>query len=77
MWAKCATHGPIQDARPVSYGGEVSLFCRCGLACEPFEPDGFIEHEELVELAQTKTQPKKAKKAEPEVEVEDAPAEEA
>lgn len=62
-WGTCPTHGPIQDARPVTIGGKVErLECGCGLACEAYEPEGFVEHDELKELVVTKTQPKKAAK---------------
>ena len=49
-WGNCPTHGPIQTARAVHYGGVLrELVCDCGLTCEPFETDGFVEHETLVE----------------------------
>jgi hypothetical protein len=59
-WAECTTHGPIQDARAILYGGEVRyLECSCGLKCEPMEaPAGFVEHDELKELAKTHRQPR-------------------
>jgi len=36
----------------------VALFCRCGLKCSPYQPDGFVEHEELIELAKSQRQPR-------------------
>lgn len=57
-WAKCSTHGPIQDARVTLRNGEVTrLTCVCGLACEPYEPQAFVEHEELKDLVKTGKQP--------------------
>ena len=58
-WGKCPTHGPIQDARVTAYGdGSVLLFCSCGLECEHYEPQSFVEHDELKELATTGKQPR-------------------
>jgi hypothetical protein len=58
-WANCPTHGPIQDARPVLRGGEVSrLECRCGLACTHYEPQSFVPWSELKELAVSHRQPR-------------------
>lgn len=66
-WAKCPTHGPIQDADEVIVGDEVvRLVCVCNLDCEPFEPQSFVEHEELVELAESGTQPRDAEPLGPE-----------
>ncbi len=58
MWATCPTHGPIQSASPVLRGGEVvRLVCDCGLDCEAFTPEGFVEHDELKTLVVSHTQP--------------------
>ena len=57
-WAKCSTHGPIQDARAtLRNGAVVRLSCKCGLDCEPFEPESFVEHEELKVLVKSGKQP--------------------
>lgn len=60
-WADCPTHGPIQDANAVEYGPRSKtpgkLYCRCGLECAEYLPEEFVEHEELVELEETGTQP--------------------
>lgn len=42
-WAKCSTHGPIQDAKQVirGDGSLASLWCKCGLRCQPYQPEGF------------------------------------
>ena len=57
-WAKCSTHGPIQDAKATVRSGEVvRLTCKCGLDCAPFEPESFVEHDELKTLAVTGKQP--------------------
>lgn len=58
-WARCPTHGPIQDARPVYQAGVVvRLVCACNMECETYEPEGFVEHDELKELAQADRQPR-------------------
>lgn len=58
-WAKCPTHGPVQDASAVYYGEVLDrLACKCGLNCEPYEPEPFVEHEELKTLAKSKRQPR-------------------
>ena len=58
-WASCPTHGPIQDAKPVYQNGEVvRLVCVCNLTCESYEPEGFVDHDELKELAQADRQPR-------------------
>ena len=58
-WADCPTHGPIQDARSTFEGGVVvALHCSCGLECSSYEPVGFVEHGELVELAKSNRQPR-------------------
>ena len=60
MWAKCPTHGPIQDAGnvdPVDY----DLFCRCGQKCSEFKPESFVDHDELKALQPTGKQPKEKK----------------
>lgn len=58
-WANCPTHGPIQDARPVVQAGEVvRLVCVCGLDCAAYEPQAFVDHDELKDLARSHRQPK-------------------
>lgn len=48
-WARCTTHGPIQDAREVKdgFGNTVALWCRCGLKCAEYHPEGFRAPEDL------------------------------
>ena len=58
-WAKCPTHGPIQDAAEVFYGEELSgSYCKCGLKCDFFEPETFVSHKELKELEPKRRQPR-------------------
>ena len=53
-WAKCPTHGPIQDASEALDG----LKCKCGLICEPYEPESFLDHDEVKALAKKNKQPR-------------------
>jgi len=60
VWAACPTHGPIQDAAEVRYGGKVTgAYCKCGLLCGDYTPEAFVTHDELKELQPSGTQPKK------------------
>lgn len=68
VWAKCPTHGPIQDAGEVRYGGILDrVVCKCGLDCEAYEPEGFVEHADLVaeapEAEEVEAPPKKKRAA--------------
>ena len=58
-WAKCPTHGPIQDAAEVVYGDDPpSWVCKCGLGCDEYTPETFVSHEELKELEPKRRQPR-------------------
>jgi len=60
VWAACPTHGLIQDADEVRYGGVVKgSYCKCGLACDDYTPEAFVTHDELKELQPSGKQPAK------------------
>jgi hypothetical protein len=46
-WARCPTHGPIQDAEQAIQGGTERAYCKCGLKCTPYQPEGFRAPEDL------------------------------
>lgn len=73
-WGNCPTHGPIQSARAVLRGGVVTdLVCDCGLSCESFTPEGFVEHSTLVEKHDAALGPEELESPDPESALEALP----